>query len=79
MGKYYVEVPVLMKLTLEIEAENKDEAVDKMWQADICMTPTTEKEDIEVLDYEWDMYEKVVEGNVYHGTINGIYVSKSDD
>lgn len=86
MGKFYVEVPVVMKLMVGVEAESKEDAVEKVFQAPIIMDVREDVEEnenkeetLDYLEYEWEMYEKVVEGNVYYGGINKVRVTEEED
>ena len=86
MGKFYVEVPVVMKLMVGVNAESKEEAVEKVFQAPIIMDVKEDveenenkKETLDYLEYEWNMYHKVSEGNVYYPNINKVRVIQRED
>jgi hypothetical protein len=74
MRKYYVEVPVVMKLMVGVVADSKEEAIEKIFNADVAIDVTDENDTFDYIEYEWDMYEKVVQGNVYYGGINDVYI-----
>ena len=79
MKKYYVEIPVTMKLMVSVEAETKEEAVEKIFEGDISLETSYDGNKFGFVDIEWEIHEKVVEGNVYHGVINEIYVQEDHD
>lgn len=78
MKKYHVEVPVVMKLMVGVEAENEDEAVNKVFNGEITFNPTFDENEFDFVDYEWDMYQKIVEGNVFYGMINNVHVEEEE-
>lgn len=62
--KYNVYVPICGYAYLEVEAENKEDAIDEAFRQGCSL------EDI----VEFDMYEHIVQGNVFNGTMNEIDV-----
>lgn len=67
MEKFSVAIPVNMRLFVSVEAENEKEAIKKaVSECDIQFNPKSE------LGYEmeeWDVYEKMMEGNFWYGII----------
>lgn len=76
MKDFYVEVPVVVKLMIGVKADNAEEAKAKVFGSEISIDINDDKKEFEYLDYEWDIYEKVVQGNVYYGGINEIYIKE---
>ena len=64
MKKYNVYVPICGYVYLEVEAEDEQEAIDKAFENG-CST-----DDI----VEFDMYEHIVQGNVFYGAMNDVDV-----
>lgn len=56
MKKYGVSVPISGYVYIEVEAENEEEALDKVFAQGF------EDDDIQ----ELEMYEKLIEGNICH-------------
>lgn len=77
MKEYTVNVPVVATLTITLEANNDKEAIRKALQAPVNLPPEFIEdsfdenfEDYIDVDIEWDMYEKIIEGNVFYAPIN---------
>jgi hypothetical protein len=73
---FYIEVPVLVKLMVGVKAENEEEAKEKLFDADLSLSIEDKGDETEWLDYEWEMLEKVVQGNIYLGDINEISIEE---
>ncbi|WP_291566721.1 MULTISPECIES: hypothetical protein [unclassified Clostridium] len=69
MKKYGVYVPVAGYIYKEVEAESKEEALDKVFDEGY------EDDDIQ----EMDMYDIVVEGNVCHLNTSRAYAEEIED
>ncbi|EKS4345005.1 hypothetical protein QB607_003008 [Clostridium botulinum] len=69
MKKYAVYVPVAGYICKEVEAESKEEALDKVFDEGY------EDDDIQ----EMDMYDRVVEGNVCNLNTSRAYAEEIDD
>ena len=69
MKKYAVYVPVAGYIYKEVEAESKEEALDKVFDEGY------EEDDIQ----EMDMYDSVVEGNVCHLDTSHAYAEEIGD
>lgn len=61
-----VDLPITGVLNVEIEVDDNatnEDIIDKAWESatlkDLC---------------EWEIHEKIVEGNVFHGLINDIEI-----
>ncbi|MFD3261891.1 hypothetical protein ACE3MQ_25145 [Paenibacillus lentus] len=78
MGIYFIEVPVVMKLMINLEAESEEEAREKLFSGDLNIEVKDSGDQLEILDWEWDMYDQVVQGNVYYGSINKLEITKED-
>lgn len=79
MKKFNLEVPVVVKLMVGVEAESKEEAIEKVFNGDFRLDIKDEEDVFEYVDWEWEMHEKVVNGNVYYSGINQVYVEKYED
>ncbi|MGG0308388.1 hypothetical protein ABEY43_06760 [Priestia megaterium] len=78
MKKYYVEVPVVMKMMIGVEAKNEQEAIEKVFSENVTIDVKDENDKFEFIDYEWEMHKKVVEGNFYHGNISELYIEEEE-
>lgn len=57
--RYYVQIPLTAVVGVEVEATNEKEALEVAFES-------TTLHDV----VEWDLHEKICEGNVFHGLIN---------
>ena len=80
MKEYYVEVPVVLKLKVGIQAENEKDAIEKVLNSEDIVIEAKEVENSKFswVDYEWEMHEQVVRGNVYYGGINEAYAEEDE-
>lgn len=76
MKTYYVTIPVSMALTFTVEAESEEQAVDKAFEAGVCLNASGEECSPEIV--EWEMHEHIVQGNIFYGVQNSIEVEKLD-
>ena len=58
MKTYLVEIPVVLRLIVEVQAENKEEAKEKVFNSNIRIKVIDENNEFKYVDYEWEMYEK---------------------
>ena len=74
MKTYFVNIPLNARVVVQIDAENEKEAIKKaLSENDLTITCKSENGyDIE----EWDCYEKMLEGNFWHGII---YQAEAED
>ena len=79
MAKFSVEAPVLVRLSVIVEAASEEEAIEKLYDGEWELELTPENDAIEDVYYEWDIYEKIVQGNVFYGNINNINVEQVKD
>lgn len=65
--EFVVEIPLNAKITVVVEAENEKEAMEEaLSKCDLQLNPTSK------LGYnveEWDIYEKMLQGNFWYGII----------
>jgi hypothetical protein len=65
--EFCVEIPLNAKVTVIVEAENEQEALkEALAKCDLQLNPTSK------LGYnieEWDIYEKMLQGNFWYGII----------
>lgn len=78
MKNYYIEVPVVMKLMVGVKAECEEKAKEKVLGGEIEIDVKVDEEQFHFIDWEWDMHEQVVQGNVFHGVINEIFIDEED-
>lgn len=79
--RFIVEVPVVLKATVGVWADSEEEAKDKVFEEgfSIEVTDSDNNEDVEVYDWEWEMHNKITQGNVFYGCINEIDVYPDSD
>ncbi len=70
MKRYQVSLPFTGYFLLEIEASSADEAKEIAFDKSLSLS-----EDIHLIG-EWEIHDKVVEGNVFHGTLNSVEVEE---
>lgn len=67
MKTYSITMPITGYIHKEVEAENEAQALDLFYSA----------QDLTINDFEeWDMHEKIVEGNIFHGMINAMTIEE---
>jgi hypothetical protein len=77
--KFNVEVPITIRLMVGIEAESEEKAIEKILNEDtIHLNITDENKRLEYIDFEWEMHKQVVQGNVFHGCLNELYVEETE-
>jgi hypothetical protein len=69
MKKFGVSVPIAGYVYIEVEAENKNEAIEKVFEQGY------KEDDIQ----EMDMYEKIVEGNICNVWHNEVEVEELEN
>lgn len=72
MSTYRVSMPLVGVVTLEVEAENEEIAIERFYEEFKDL-------DDENCYSEWDFCEKIVSGNVFHGMQNEVDVIKIND
>ena len=75
---YYVEVPVILKLMVGVDAYSEEDAIEKVFDSNIEIEAYDNKNEFDFVDYEWEMFKKVNEGNVYCGGISEVYVEEEE-
>jgi hypothetical protein len=75
MKNYSVEIPVLMKVTTMIKAENEKEAIIKAIE-NYDIATNSYSGNYEVIEQE--AYEKLIEGNFFYGSINAANAEEED-
>lgn len=68
MPKYYVELPIVGKVSFEVEAESKRSAIDAAFLLDASEG-----------ELSWETVEHVTEGNLFHGELNSATAELMDD
>ena len=70
MPKYLVTIPICGSVTVEVEAENEEEAKEL----------ALESEQVNDFDrIEYDVVEHIVEGNFFFGSCNSIDIQEADE
>ena len=72
MAKYSVAIPLAGCLTIEVEAEDEEAAKAAAW------TAFGERGE-GAGDLEWDCLDRIVEGNVFHGSTNTVQVDPNGE
>ena len=70
---------MVMKLMVGVEAETAEEAKEKLFDSDLDFKVEDNKSEFEYVDFECEILEKVVQGNVYYGGINEIEVAEAEE
>jgi len=85
MKVYSVRIPVLVDVYVNVEAEDKEDAKQKALE-DLTVDVKCEKSSYsdpnnnsEVVHYEWESHERLVQGNFYYGSVNEIEVTEEED
>lgn len=65
MKKFLVTLPVVGSVSVEVEAEDKADALEKAWEADFPSVPD-----------EWDAVQRVTRGNVCYAPVNEAYAEE---
>jgi hypothetical protein len=68
--KYTVYMPVTGRIAIEVEADTKKAAVEAAWDVEVDWKDPD-------LDFEFEMVEHVVTGNVTHAMLNDVFVEVS--
>lgn len=79
MKKFYMEIPYTGVLKVEVDAASKEEALQKVYEADRERIYNGEIDDIQWLESEEDYHNKIVEGNVFHGIQNQRVIEEIED
>jgi hypothetical protein len=77
MPRYYLEIPVVMKVNTVVEADSREEAINKVFHDNVRIEVKV-PEDYEYVDWEWEMYERVTSGNIYHGLAHDLFIEEED-
>jgi hypothetical protein len=67
MNKYYVSIPLVGQATFEVTASSKEEAEQIAFDMDV-----------EEADVEYELCEKIVNGNVFYGRLNEVETVEED-
>ena len=73
---YCVRIPLLAVITVEVEAENEEEAIENAIKDCDLSIKTTSKNGYEI--EEWDIYHKLVQGFVFYGSLSKAEAQESD-
>lgn len=70
MKKYFVEIPITGYVSVEIEANSKEEAIEKAWES-----PDLSLDNV----VEWEAHEYISKGNVSYAVRDEIDVYSEDE
>ena len=70
MKKYYIEMPIVGVVRREIYGEDEQDAINNFYDIEFKYQDE---------DFEFDYFEKVLEGNVYHGGYSEVYIEELED
>jgi hypothetical protein len=73
---FYVEIPVVLKLMVGVTAKTEEEAIEKVFDSRIAIDVVDDGETLNWVEHEWEMHDKIVQGNVFYGGINEPYVEE---
>jgi DNA-binding LytR/AlgR family response regulator len=79
MKKFYVELVYTGVLKVEVEAESKDEVLEKIYNADREKIIDGKVDDIDWIESEEDYHEKIVQGDRFFGIQNESYFEELED
>jgi hypothetical protein len=71
MKTYLVTMPITGAITLEVEAENEEDALEAFWSK----ADTMRAEDLHA-DMDWEYTPHVTEGNVTHAHTNDLDIEE---
>jgi hypothetical protein len=83
MPRFTVFIPCTGSISVELEAENEDQAKEKALEAPWTMDKIS-TENGQALDgmtahiYEWEMHKQITKGNAFYGVQNEIEVCMAD-
>ncbi len=77
--QYYIEMPVTMILRVGVNADSKEEALDKVRNANIALEPKFDAKELDFVENEWEMHDEIVRGNVFYGLINRVNIEEEDE
>lgn len=77
MAKYMVSMPITGHVTIEVEAEDGDSAVDAFWVRIEEIEDPFDTDSPDVLDLILDFVEHVAGGNVTNAELNDVEVHES--
>ncbi len=69
MKKFGVRIPVTGYVSLEVTAEDEDEAMEKAWETEVTIGDIT----------EWETVEQVCKGNVCYAIENKMYAEELEN
>ncbi|MEI5908196.1 hypothetical protein WAK64_14145 [Bacillus spongiae] len=64
MKKYYIELPYIAVLKVEVNAETEEEALEKLAEADKEEVYNGNIDDISYIDEDWNYHEQVAQSNI---------------
>jgi len=66
---YIVEIPIAGSMSIDVTAESEADAIEIAWKI-------FNNEGPEPFDVEWEVLNKITEGNVTHAPVNDVRVEK---
>ena len=78
--EFYGAVSITARLSFRIEAENEEEAKEKLFNA--CCPISLEDEEgneIEITDQEWGMIDVARNGNVQQSYVDDFYIEQEEE
>ena len=78
--EYYVSLPVNAKVHVTVEANSEEEAIEKaLSEVSFTLECKNEKDSEKHYEIEeWDVYDKMMEGNFWYGVIYKAEAEQSD-
>jgi len=78
MKEYTVQVPIAGHIFVYVKANSKEDAINQAIN-DTAFSVEIKDENDQYLDYEIDIYSRIVSGNIFHATTNEAKVINEEE
>ncbi|MDX8363237.1 hypothetical protein [Cytobacillus sp. IB215316] len=76
MKKYYIELPYMAVLKVEVNAESGEEALEKLAEADKVNIYRDKLDDISFIDEDWNYHEQVTQRSISNSTQYNMFIEE---
>ncbi|MGM7683795.1 hypothetical protein ACSVDA_16780 [Cytobacillus sp. Hm23] len=76
MKKYYIELPYIAVLKVEVNAESEEEALEKLAEADKVNIFRGKIDDISFIDEDWNYHEQVTQRSMSNSTQYNMFIEE---
>ncbi|MFS1515844.1 hypothetical protein [Bacillus sp. SM2101] len=76
MKKYYIELPYIAVLKVEVNAESGEEALEKLAEADKVNIYRDKLDDISFIDEDWNYHEQVTQRSIPNSTQYNMFIEE---